>query len=323
MIMVSLFLVLQMIADVNRSLKESEIEDVLHRHNTATLAAISLGVPDPLENGLDEEAEPETSIDMVIGKRDFHSDDSSSSFSDTPATSPTPDVISPTPDAESPEPDESIAAVKELLSPDPMTPHEMTPDPDEATEMEMEETVDSSENGSDGKAVVTTVVTVAVETKGSSPDLERGREVAGSTQEDREEDNEEEEELNIERGRSSSSTQILVTDHENTTLSVNLNAYDSDSTLSDEESHDDLLEVVENGTAEDHGETAENSETAENGTMETLEKPPSPKQSPVIAIKEDRTGSGSSHGSNASNGSNEVSRLAAPENQKRRSKLPS
>lgn len=307
-----------MIANVNSSLKESEIDNALHRHNTATLAAITLGVVDSLENGLDEIAEHETSIDMALGKREDRrtsSDGSSSNFSDSPGTtSPTSKVEPDTPDAVSPDCGESMAE-KELLSPDPETPHEMTPDPEEAMEMEMEETVNSSEDGIDGKSVVTTVVTVAVSTQGSSPDQLEGEDAgkANGTQEDREENGQkEEEEDNIKgnRARSSSSTQILVTDHENTTLSVNLNAYDSDDTLSDEESHEDLLEN-ENKTATENG-------PAENVTAEKI---PSPQHSPVIAIKEDRTGSGSSHGSNASSGSNGMSKLTAPENQRRRSKL--
>lgn len=302
-----------MITSVNSSLKETAATDALQRHNTATLAAISLGAAhQPQENGLDsnEETEHETSIDLILGQRGGHpvsSDDSSSCMSGTPeATSPK--VVSPEPDATmSPAPEGTVERKLEekLLSPEPVSP-DMTPDPEEAIEMEMEEKV---ENHGDGEATVTTMVTVACSSQGDSPDMER-EEVEGGeavkAKGTQEEEEEQEEGLPVcggERGRSSSSTQILVTDHENTTLSVNLNCYDSDNTLSDEESREDLSE-------EEEKEEAKKTPSPQHSPKL------SPQHSPVITIKEDRTGSGSSHSSNASNGStgaSKVTGLPAPD----------
>jgi hypothetical protein len=198
-------------------------------------------------------------------------------------------------------------ATKEFLSPEPMTP-DMSPGPEEATEMEVEESVKSS----DTEAVtITTTVTVVCPSQGNSPVLERKDEPDVTNNSDEGEGKEEGEGKSEDEGKSegeekgeevtpsikeryTSSTQILVTDHEEATLSVNLNAYDSDDTLSDEESHDNLP------------------------GLDDEEKSPSPKLSPPIKIKEDRTGSGSSHGSNASSTeSNEAAKLAVA-NQRRR-----
>ena len=336
------FLVLQMISNVNSSLKEDDIE-ALRRLNTATLAAISLASDHTAqENGFTEEeaADAETSIDMILGERETEDDTSSSGFSGTPeAASPTSKSPEPRVDANpeevplSPEPEEEIVlkhvtqdtmtggttranTADNLQTPEPVTP-DMTPGPEDATEMEVEEAVNSSMNGDTGKTTVMTMVTVACSSHGGSPDEERRGEVEAvmvngvHEKEGEEEEEEGEDEMSGEmRGRSSSSTQILVTDHENTTFSVNLSGYDSDNTLSGEESHDQLSELTENGVDNEI----------------SLSPKSSPKGSPKIVIKEDRTGSRSSRDSNASSnasstGSDEAKRLAAPENQRRRCKL--
>ena len=305
-----------MITNVHSSLKESELNSLavdLKRHDTATQAAISL-VGVAKENGLEdldeEEGEPETSIDTILGVRDLEKEEDEPETSidailgvkDHPSEDDSSSCFSATP-----EPTEPVSP--KLFSPDPVTPKDMSPDPEDATVMETEETVKHDENGT-GETTVMTMVTVACSSQGNSP-------VMGRKDEERREgaevnevgDADDEEHLTDglsngeNRGRSTSSTQILVTDSENTTMSITLNGYDSDDTISNEESHEELPDVPE---------------LVENGTTEEEEKP----KPPVITVKETkegRTDSSSSHGSNASNGSgNEASKLAAPENQRRR-----
>ncbi len=371
-----------MISSVNSSLRETDSPSRLSRLNTATMAAISLEVDDEPDN---EEAEPETSIDLMLGERESE-DDSSSYLSTTPEVC-SPDLNSSSPDqtlapeagdsvqnpssleaqnsAQNPssvdagdsvqnpssqEADDSVLkrSSEKQLSTDPMTPNTMSPEPEDATLMETNEMVRENSVDWEGGPSVTTVVTVACSSQNSSPMLDRredGREEDKREEEGREEDvalvngtpegeegadslhNMVEEEK---RGHSTSSTQILLIDNEHTTLSVNLSNYDSDNTLSDEESHAELPEedLLENG--EKNGEKGEmNGEKGEmkgdkNGEKGeekgenkwALEKSPSgsPPKSPLIAIKEDRTGSRSS------SDSSEDSKLSTPTDKRRKSK---
>lgn len=294
---------LQLIANVNSSLKDTE-SGFAKRHNTATLAALTLGDMNHVhENGPSSENghDPETSIDLILGKREVPAssgDDSSGCLSTTP------DCLSPA-----------------LMSPEPL----------EATEMETKETVKTSENG-EGDATVTTSVTVACagssqESAGNSPMCERKEktdmegeksiETEGEKKVEtveKEADKEEEKKTEGEersdspasddtRGRSCSSTQILVSDtNQNVTLSVNLNNYDSDNTLSDEESHTDLPTLDSNETSE-------------------VEKSPSPfsspSKSPIITIKEDRTGASSSSSSSSISSNGSAEKLSPPSDKRK------
>lgn len=362
-----------MISNVNSSLKEADIE-ARGRHNTATLAAISLASDHtPRDSGIEEEEVPvdvETSIDMILGERENVSDSSGTPDAASPTSkSPEPLVSDTTSQEEtesqeekaaeqdtvdkkpeelplnimSPEPEEEEIVLKPVmqdtmtegttradnfLSPEPVTP-DMSPGPDEAAEMDVEEAVESSRNGDTGNTTVMTTVTVACSSHGGSPDEERrkvgeavmvngvdeGKEKEEVEKEegDKKGEKEEDEMSGEKRERSSSSTQILVTDHENTTFSVNLSGYDSDNTQSGEESHTQLPQLTENGV-----------DNSPKGSPKSSPKG-SPNGSPKIVIKEDRIGSRSSHNSNASSdssiGSSEGARLAAPGNQRRRCKL--
>ena len=274
-LMYALSVYIQVITSVNSSLVLEP--NMLTRLNTATQAALSLGNMDkPPENGADvSREEPETSIDLILGKQEDISrdgeDDSSSCLSSTP------EPVTP-----------------DLVSPDPITPNTMSPDPEDAMEMETNQTVENEGDGDNGETTVTTTVTVecsnnSQESPGSSPALVRQEAeeeeegegegkgegegekpttvLVNGEEEEIGEDDTEENDAN--RMRSTSSTQILVSDHENVTLSVNLNGYDSDNTLSDEESHAELPELLKDNADES----------------------PPPVATPTIAIKEERTGS--------------------------------
>ena len=279
-----------MVTSLNNSLKESE-EVSLKRHYTATMAAISLGVTENgHENGLPEEEREEesveTSIDTILGKQievpPSSEDDSGSCLSTTPEA---------------------------------ITPSMLSPEPEDATELEVEEKV---ENGDivEGELTVTTTVMVSCSPR-ATPTLERKGEeseekntptpaaaVAENEKGEGEKEGEKEKETNSSttsssssspegsRARSCSSTQILVSNKDHTTLSVNLNNYDSDNTLSDEESHPELP-------------------TPPSEEDRKSDKSPSPPLG-AITIKEDRTGS-----PNGEDGA----RLSPPTNGRRRSEL--
>ena len=259
----SLVTPLQVITSVNSSLKDLP-PTLITRHDTATLAALSLGKegeapPEHPQNGFDEEDEEahETNIDSIFGKQENSEDESTSGLSST--STPT-----------------------QLMS----------PEPDDATEME---TTEVGENGECTEGVVTTSVTVACSSNSqeSSPIL--GAKERGGKKEEEEKRSEGKDNsptLTTGKPRTCSSTQILLNDCEDhVTLSVNLNGYDSDDTLSDEESHENL----ENLQAEDFKQNGVTYEppipyAKANGADQLS---PSPPRSPVIGIKEDRTGKAS------------------------------
>lgn len=267
------------------SLKEvsSSLQDdtgILSRHDTATLAAITLStsMEHHEENGLlaEDKEQVETNIDLILGKQDEvpHSseDDSGSCFSATP---------------------------------EPVTPNMMSPEPEEATEMETKETVENG-NVVDGEMTITTTVTVACSSNSNSQEsAENSPSFARKEKTPTPEDKEPEDSLQANgetRGRSTSSTQVLINDtDEHVTLSVNLNNYDSDNTLSDEESHTELPQL---------------------SGSEKSPSPASPPKSP-ITIKEDRTGtSPTTNGDTTANGSPTTNgELVPPTNQRRRSEL--
>ncbi len=287
----------QVITSVNSSLKDIN-PTLITRRDTATLAALSLSHDGERQNGEhriglgEDEEEHETNIDSIFGKQETSSeDDSSSGLSST--STPT---------------------------------HLMSPEPTDATEMELTEKVENEES-TFGDAVVTTTVTVACTRSqecspkpGAKTQPERGEEECTDTPT-----------LTTDRPRTCSSTQILLNDQDqNVTLSVNLNGYDSDDTLSDEDSHPDLQTLQ----SEDFNNTQETKESSnefkgeppikyaeqkENGVSKT---PPSasPPRSPIIEIKEDRSGKGSTS-SKGSHSSDEMSRLSPPTDKKRSSKL--
>lgn len=261
---------------MTNSLKDSSLHDdtgFLSRHDTACMAAVSLStsMEHTEANGfvMEDKEDIETSIDQILGKQDEvpHSseDDSGSHFSTTP---------------------------------EPVTPNMMSPEPEDATEMETNEIV---ENGNivDGEMTVTTTVTVACSSNSNSQESAENSPLL-----DRKENTptpeEKEEESSLQangemRARSTSSTQVLINDtDERVTLSVNLNNYDSDNTLSDEESHTQLPQVSDS------------------------DKSPSPPRSPPIKVKEDRTGSPTANGDVTTNGED---KLAPPTQQRRRSEL--
>lgn len=320
------------------------------RHDTATMAALSLGKEEetphePKLNGVEEEddEEHETHIDSIFGKQENSEEESTSEVSST------------------------------------STPF-MSPEPEDAKEMEtVTNVVENGEREEGQEALVTTTVTVACPSNNSSPVLAKreGGERAGEEGEKKEgndegEDKKEEEEgndgspsLTTGKPRTASSTQILLNDQEDSTrLSVNLTGYDSDDTLSDEESHMDLKGLQDEGSEErkENGVTYEppipyakkeesgspssspsrspviaikedrtgkgspspprSPEVKKEGKTESKASP-SPPRSPVIGIKEDRTGKGSTHSrdSKDSQGSDDMARLSPPENKKRSSKF--
>ena len=317
----------QVATSVTKSLIKDDHTGILTRHDTATLAAITLSSsPDlPEENGLDKE-DSETNIDLILGKQEVSSEEGGGSRLNSltpeidelnsPTPEPSTDEQPKEPAEEQPkesakeqpkeqppsEPSSEDVAVKNATSeptsdeqsgnttseqepepetnghlrgsstPEPVTPDVMSPEPEDATEMEITETVENKEDEADGETMVTTSVTVSCSSSSTenSPALDRKSVEKTPTPEDNEDEDPDSLASNgATRGRSCSSTQILINDTEDhVTLSVNLNTYDSDNTLSDEESHADLPQ------------------------LETEEEKPSasPPKTPPIIIKEDRTG---------------------------------
>ena len=269
---------------MNSSLKDMQPVSI-GRHDTATLAALSVSTSGT-ENGLGDERE--TSIDDVIRNEDEEIDDILGDHKNTTASSS----------------DDAGSSQEVSRS---STPHHNPVSSEPRDEMATNESVESSQN-IDGKTTVTTTVTVTCSTE-NSPTIGRKEEKEeGSGPVISKEEKEEKGEVGdvptatIEtvevRERSSSSTQVLVSDSDgNTSISVNLNSYDSDDTLSDEESHADLEPI---------GDKKE----------EELEEVP--------AITIESTNSVKKNRSESSGSSNEGSpKLSLPESRRRCECLPS
>lgn len=282
------------------------------RHNTATMAALALCIDETVECSTEDE--PETSIDVIIGDMENtskycngHSDNtriddvlgaqedwSKSSEDGSMSTDSTSRVTSPASDMTSPfllEPEQAPSTPSSLD-----TPQEEV---EEATQLESRESIRKSQDDN-GKDTVTTSVTVSCTSLDSfsSPKTEE-RSNHGENGEVREGEIEKvtKNDLSVQpeeegrRSRTCSSTQVLIND-DPSTISVTLNNYDSDDTLSEEESHTDLTVAEEK---DDEESAAKGEETK--GTSD-----PAPERSSlgIITVKEDRTGSSSSTSSNDS-----------------------
>lgn len=326
------------------SLSASTEHFLSQRHNTATLAAISL-----VENEVDEnEEQEETSIDAILGVRNLSP---SEDLSSTGASSPDPD-----PDAVDSDTRSSVHSPEETETGTGMdndknnTRTETSSDDntgmgtlsDDRTGTEMGTSSNSTETGTavessgpaemateettecsqsaDGETTVITSVTVPIhgeESAENSPGREKKMENEnGRSQDGQDHLTEGEGRLDKEKSRS---TEVLINDvDENSTITVtlNLNGYDSDDTLSDEESHEDLAHVDNTSSKSSSPPAAPaGGEASPKGSPPAKRESSSPSNSSpksslsTIIIKEDRTGSNES-----------MDKLTPPTDQRRRCK---
>ena len=295
-----------MASSVTGSLKN--IEEVMkQRHNTATMAVLSLHIDESLEDGTDDDAF-ETNIDTVLDSRRDSSIDvvlgvqENTNGSSEEASSLSTDSNSR---VASPLSDEAAATP----SPVPMASEVGS----NSTQLESREVIRMSESDS-GEVTVTTVTVSCTSLDGlvkeENGDKDSAKENDGQSGGSESSSQSGEEEGGGKKMRTVTSTQILITDA-TPTISVNLSNYDSDDTLSDEESMQNLDTLskdeetpppppVQNG---DEANNAPAPATAGESTIST------------ITVKEDRTGSSSSAGSD------ETSTLKAPDVTRRRCEL--
>ena len=179
-------------------------------------------IDQPLENGV-ENGDTETSIDTILGTQNDRASSSEEGSVHRPSSTPEPNLKN-----------------TELgdIHDDNTTPI-VSPETDKRTELAQSESVENSKT-SKGKTTVMTCVTVVCNSTETSPTSERKTK--------------EEEEVNDSetRERSSSSTQVLVDQEGTVTFSVNLDGYETDDTLSGEESHIDLEELQTKTKEEEH-----------------------------------------------------------------------
>ncbi len=291
-----------MAASVSGSLKG--IEGMLkERHNTATMAALSLQIDECLENGTDDtfetnidtlllEEEEEVSIDIVLGTQE---NENKSSEEGSVSTDSNSGMGSPLSDG--------------LNSPMPVET-----DKNGSEQLDSLETVRKSES-EEGGVTVTTSVTVSCSSleEYATKTAENGTAASedsssqnGGGEKGQVEVNGQTEET---QARTCTSTQVLISDT-TPTISVNLTNYDSDDTLSGEESVQNINDAKK--VAEQNGRSET---TLATGGSET--PPATTGESTIgnITVKEDRTGSNSSAGSNNS------AELTPPQSTRRRCKL--
>jgi len=287
----------QLASSVTGSLKN--IENVMkQRHNTATMAVLSLHIDESLENGADDDAfetnidtvledDKESSIDAVLGMQENtnrSSEEASSQSTDSNSRVASPlsdDTASPMPTA------------SEVGS--------------NSTQLESHEVIRKSESD-DGEVTVTSVTVsctsldgYAKVTENGDDDLEKesNRKDKGAESSSQSEGEDEEKKM-----RTTTSTQVLIRD-EMPTISVNLSNYDSDDTLSDEESVQNLDAIVDSNEEKPPVQNGGEANSAPATTGEsTISK---------ITVKEDRTGSNAS--------ADETSTLKTPEVTRRRCEL--
>ena len=304
-----------MAASVTGSLKG--IDGMLReRHNTATMAALSIHIEESLENGADdasetnidslfaieelEDEQPETSIDVLLGVQEngnkSSEEGSVSTDSNSRVTSPMSDISGPMHDISGPM-------------------HVESERDSETQQLESQESIRTSHN-EEGEETVTTSVTVSCSSLDRYFKTEENGTASESEQSGRENGQEEskkddELEVELEKPKKVSSTQILISD-EATTVSVNLANYDSDDTLSEEESMENLDSLVKQ--AEEEEEEEKKNECTQN---EGTDVPATAGESTIssITVKEDRTG-------NSAAESNDSSKLSPPQSTRRRCKCP-